>query len=1286
MLTLGLLELNGTIKTNQNLIAPAVLSLFVQNLISKDLSQKIQRSKNLSQALDLFSPNETIELKIALGGESSYRVLKKMDQVSISDLMNLAHNYQKQGLNSQALVLSQLMINHCSLTYEENRFVQGIQKASMGQTSHLSMSDKIQNAASQFLEDALEPETILNFTLAGMAFRWTKLKVLKTFSKANPVSMGGLFYLNRGPMALWNARSIAFVAEVSTFTAMNLQSQYRAGQSISWENTQDLFALNAITLFALKASYWSGSKLYSGSPWGQKLFSNASAVAGLTLGHTLAARANLMPQMAWSENLLQSVISQTHLLAGGFLAKVALGKKHARQMKQQALATQRQSSWLVQGPLGGSGSLAWAGKAGLQNIGKPLRENATTAEISQTQNNVFFKKGVSDGELPQWPEKVRAFWDEYVGRIRWKENNFRLQTAEPQKIQLQSPYGVLSIGETLQVLSQRIFSDTEIITIDILGPRVKVCKYYHDMDPKNKARLLGERMSTYVQFLQDHEQLEGINFRFMDGKVLYFYRKINKDREYDVGFDAKKDVHLFAYDEIEYDYDNIKDVAARYFGMGAVRKRVFKLRLDPIGKKFKGRAIPVTIHRVLRESRLHRDMSLAQVQQILRGDFGIYLEMESLKRYERSAEVGMPYQTLYALAQIYRANLIRYIESYNYTLWRRSKYAGIDQLTPQDWQAWDYPIFIESAQDVKKLLEFRDPKSRSQLGWLVFSKRKYPWAYHSVAEIAEAARLGVDKITHIEFEKGETSVRETLLSLQGVLNLALFELIDANNQSHFRAFVPLLNHVFPGLAFYLDPKGNTERYLNHWAAVIGKISHLMVALRRSTPYLDDVHTQLHLKAQESDSEFSVDWKERENGNVGFSVHNRWQWQAFFRKMGLDLGLLDYYYREHGLAPESSQVILADVIGSRNFSDFYHLAGVLQRVVTDVLAGKRRTKFPAAVKLAQVIPLGKRGLFLVGLFPVLAEVFPELSQNEKPYLNVNENLVQEAFASFHVGEFLLAYKLKQKMNSREMGAILGVSERLAYRMVSQTGRIHNASVLDRLAQLYADESEVPLAYARKVIYLYNFPELVDLFPLAAPIENINFLKASHQKKVSFDNLRGELRAEMVAQGLTNHQDLAEFLGVDEKQAKRILSLDTTLNSQDIRILSDRFPNISYVKWYEHFNRSRLAYYIGLRSDGGINYFGLAHFTRGEKAVQDVFDLIDQKIKLKFGDYEQAALVSQVKSLKNAATLKRRLTARTWQDEMIESVVDELDFNFSQRRRLFFFMNEDEINRVIRPENK
>lgn len=1227
-----------------------VFSIFLSIFVDTDLREKYLN-------LDL-SPSDMERIQVQLGGKVAFAFISSHQSWHKEDLLKLVSLYKKHDKRSHCFFLGELLLAHLDELNASERLELHNTLSELGVTHHIEASS-VKSLLQDFFDQALDPETILSFTLAGMIYRGVKLKSLEKMALQSPRLFAGQIFINRGPVALARARTLAFGAEVLSFSVMGLQREYRQTQTMSWQRVFDTVSLNAILLGSLKGSFALGSRV---SQWGmgvqvsqlsQQIFSQSSAVTGLILGHFAAGELALMQRMSWGDNLRQSIVTQGQLSLGSHLAKVTLGREHATRMDELERRSRQDDMFLR----GGNG-LFFGSRLTFATLGSPL----------QRIRHVHFREALhgESGDEPgqEWNPVLRKYWDEFVEKQKFHENNFRFVTETQSGDVWQSRFGTLTPEETLAALNKNLPQDSEYLILRVRGPRKK------GFNEANHAsvKIIGLSVKHYVKFLAEKPQLQELRFIFSNGYVCYVYRTHQN--------------------EIEWEIDHKDNLPELHSAEDIKRKKIYSLDIDYQGSNYEVDRTPKHLRVLLKKHRSRAGLSHAEVASRLKNDYGLNYNPKTLATYEYDIETGMAFELLFALAEIYHADLNKLIDAYNFTAWKQNRYEGIQDLSRDDWLSEYYPLFIEGERDVVKLLLYKNRQLRQTLGWKVFVKKKFPWAYYDTGRLADDALLGSRVIYSAEVNEGGALARDTLLGLNASLNIPLFELIDANNRTYFPDLVKALDFAFPGLAVYLDPQNQPHRVVANWQSRLGTVQHFLFALRRADADLAEKKSIVHIYRSEEGEEYSIRWGERENGSVDFNLYNRWIWKAFFKDLGLPLRLLDHYYREVGLDPDSPAVLLIDAIGAQRHTRFYQKTGVSASPVSDILNFRRRPLFDTVAQLGLALDQSKRALFIIGLYPELREIFPDLSASGPNAIKIEEGVLEEAFTHFHLGEFLFEYRLENGLNSEAVGEKIGMSMTNVNRLIRHPVKVTEVDRLAQIAELLSEHRHMPLLKAKQIVFLHFYPELLALFPVQKPGQRARLiaydqLVAEREKRVDFSNLRSEVTAAMHRRGLKSRSDLAKHLNVDEDYAKKFMQSKQMLNAEDIRFICDHFPELDYSKWYLYFHRPALAYYLGRKSNGEINLDGLETFPRPQEAVTWMADLLVERILSKYGTFHKAHKETNIGDLEREIRLRQSVADRVWRPEMIEKMTEVLDLSSEERRLVFYYMSQLEMDSIVHP---
>lgn len=241
--------------------------------------------------------------------------------------------------------------------------------------SNPGSKSQLRSDVKNFFEAALDPVNILSFSLAGLAFRGTRLSALNRMNAQSPLAFGntGLFW-NRGVLAQMKASSLGFLAETITFTAV---PHLLRGNFVTRNEFLDDVIGNAIFLFPLKILPASMMRLrsFQRSPASLKAVLQSSAfTTSFMLGHDLQFYSGFVPQkLSLKENLYQSLLSQGHLLLGSKVAVKFIPKSWVMIFQKRELIAWHQNQEITVFPGEAKTFMEYCSQ-GLDVFLEPLRE------------------------------------------------------------------------------------------------------------------------------------------------------------------------------------------------------------------------------------------------------------------------------------------------------------------------------------------------------------------------------------------------------------------------------------------------------------------------------------------------------------------------------------------------------------------------------------------------------------------------------------------------------------------------------------------------------------------------------------------------------------------------------------------------------------------------------------------------------------------------------------------------------------------------------------------------
>lgn len=285
-----------------------------------------------SNPISLLSPKEHQKLARQLGGRKAYDLYQKLQKDDLSPqqrfdlLTKLANHYQSIGYHDNATQVLREQFNLNGINHESQKIVQKNLEA-LAYASSSDSKDFFLSESKKFLEQALDPFTLMTFTASAWAYRFTELRILKSFSRQKAFHLFPSFALNRGPAAFYLSRLGAFTAENLAFSSLSISRSLYDGGPHHFQAISDQAFSNLITLSALKGFGHLGRRFHARylTTGVEHLFSpkttgHLSAVLGLSLAHDLQWQWGLRPdRMTWKSSLMHSIILQSQLSLGAYL-------------------------------------------------------------------------------------------------------------------------------------------------------------------------------------------------------------------------------------------------------------------------------------------------------------------------------------------------------------------------------------------------------------------------------------------------------------------------------------------------------------------------------------------------------------------------------------------------------------------------------------------------------------------------------------------------------------------------------------------------------------------------------------------------------------------------------------------------------------------------------------------------------------------------------------------------------------------------------------------------------
>lgn len=987
-----------------------------------------------------------------------------------------------------------------------------------------------------FVREASRPDMILGMTAAGLVASGVRLGVLSRLA-ASPTA--GWF--NRGAGAALTASAVAFLPETAAFWSAARLWNLAAGERLDWTATGigREWASLALTLGFLKL----GGALSRG------IFHRAHGIDPLAGG---AAR--LPAFSSFSRPLFEQIgiFSGIHF---GHWAEARLGLRPNEPGAHpwlESLAT------LLHLHVGGRLAHRVWGPAharrlqdlALQTRGievwGPLAARPGHSDVLAGPPVFAMAMGDAAGFGPRGPGEIWGEW--LAGRERPAPKYYRTPVYE---------YGeAAEFLEGLRQASQGLRPEVRCLFV-----QVESLNGYGDAAP---LRAL----------LSSHPGLQEIRLRFLDGRLVWLVkdeggRVISESEE----ADPTDPVHL---------------------GHDLPIKAIFKVRMRP---RWSTRRPTGTLREMLREARNLAGLDLPEVARRLLDEPTLGRELSSyrgafrgvsdLRAWEAGPSRAIPFPLLRALAGIYGQDVRTWIAASN-----RDLHPAIPRRL---WEGEGYPLYLELKTDLDRVREFDaapEGRGRGSFGWRLFEARKNPDQYFSALALAE--RVGIlPKMLH-DFERNHHSPNAaTLRALTEALNLTEADLAGAISRT-FHSELPLAD-LFPGQAIFLTPHSLDAAKVAGYARDPGSLGQYLFAsrkLRPGFPSADEISAELG----RNPNYFS----QHEANAVHFGRDNLHEWLWLWNRMGLPRELfLEIAERRHGIPQGDPAYLLAEALEGRSLEQVQAQSEISTKTLSAILQQRGNLVTPASLlSLKEALPRLDAARLYLHYYPELPHFFPELNGPAAPHLRVDPQRLPELFRRFHLGEALFAHRMNADppLSTVELAAALGWDNPTVGRHERQFSRIEDDASLRRLGEV--------LDLNPAELYLYYRPEVLRLFPLRDPAgepwtlseEGYRALLSPNHGSYDRHNLRRRLSPEILRLPARHDANgnidpaltLARAHGLETKQAQKLLDPARPLGDADLRWLAERFPRLSYREWYEHFHRSELAFFLGRREDGAIDY--------------------------------------------------------------------------------------------------
>ncbi|MCC6273642.1 MAG: helix-turn-helix transcriptional regulator [Deltaproteobacteria bacterium] len=631
--------------------------------------------------------------------------------------------------------------------------------------------------------EASSPAMLVGMAGAQAVFGATRLALLSRLAASPNTNL-----LTRGFGARALASAGAFALEAPAFTAFTRGAHALLGHSQDWSapTLGRELASGYLTLGALKVTHWGASALLGAGdglraavategPLASRLLPQASALAGIYLGHALEVRLGLRPHQDGATALVDSLAMLLQFHVGGRLAGQAFPRlasfERALQTRGEAMARPRSDAENFPGDFFGTFALNPAPALGVRSRAAD-REGHDLRLPTQVWMSVQFP---GEGHGPRLP-------------TRGPRNG----ASPPPLSPMPRPAEAHGEAPTLLTFSFPTLPET---------CRCLVVEYRGEVGG-NGSRHLESLLQRLRTGLARSPHLEELRLRFPDGSVHFFHRgngpSLHETREGPEQARALESWNPYPPERVRSlqvvaPWSPVKDPPSLPEWLGALRRAA-------------GLTQPQVAARI----------------QALTGEAKDY---NAVSRYERDHSAGISFRTLRALGEIYGVDVRNLIQASN-----RSRFPDIPEV---QWTTRDYPIYLENAADLQRIRHFarRDP-GRESFGWLVYAARKNPFHYRSTVDLRRETGLNSNAFSRLEQERNAPSLR-AIQGLSRSLNLPEGELIRRANRSFFPELG--VETLFPGRDVFVDPLADDPRKLRAYLAAPGSLGQLFFGYRKSLP-------------------------------------------------------------------------------------------------------------------------------------------------------------------------------------------------------------------------------------------------------------------------------------------------------------------------------------------------------------------------------------------------------------------------------------------------------------------
>ncbi len=794
----------------------------------------------------------------------------------------------------------------------------------------------------------------------------------------------------------------------------------------------------------------------------------------------------------------------------------------------------------------------------------------------------------------------------------------------------------------------QLIADTKLLNIEF---------NYEDYD----ARLEDQHGKTFniksewvpslrseVSEILRNSSLQEIRISFLNGDRIIFFKHLHFEGRNRV--ETIEDLHVKHHESREFpDFESESKVAIRFIGPWKLPKTDRKIKFSSEIKRLR-RKLEFT-----QETLAERLMEVS----------GAVHTASIISNHENDKSGIMPLATLSALAKIYRVDVRRLIIF--------SNLSRFPEISAAEWSTIPYPIYIEGQADIERLSYYRhhDPEHQS-LGFKVYAARKNPWKVMNMVEIAENMGTSSNLFSRLELNENYPAL-VTLQSLAPVLGLSLNDLLLWAQRTYYPD-LPVQN-LFGNQGIHISANSRDREQIIYYASNPGSLGESMFVFRKTQktfPSAEELSDQLGRHAGY--------WSDREWNRLPLELRKAKEWIHNFLQVGMPLEILMRHLQALGMHDEHPAYLLASAMGRKNREEVSELTGVSSNLLSDILTATSVADLPVVqadtiLKLKEGLPTFKANLFYRLIHPDILEFFPEAAAGAN--LEITRKEIEEA-AKFNLGRNLYAYRMDRAMTSTQMSEHLGVSHSSLQVYENLVCKIENPDVIFKIAHR--------LEISPKALYISMNPEVLRIFELKEPDtkESIPLTRKNYEewieqkaKQRDISNQRNDLRVHLQAQGINDLKTFTERFGFPKALAEKFW-WQKTLTPEEISILAEKVPGISYQAWLEHFYGPELEYFLGRNEDGNIRY----DLPKGKtwKSIDhlDLLPLIDRGLSKYFDSSQQAAAATGVGFLGTRDNLKRSLKGRAWRDDTLIRVARALHLD---TRLLYMYFHYKDLSPIM-----